>query len=406
MTSTTGAARAAHLHPSDLRALARIATDATAGVVDLVESMHMSIAPAALSRHASLPYRALRGATRLVGGGAEMSLAQVTELLGRRDNSPQRASALAIINGLWGDYLHNIDSPLALPMSFRYGDAALAPPRRKLLILVHGLCNDSRTWERNDPDAFAAASGLPAAPGLPAARDYGDALARDLGYSPVYLTYNTGLHISTNGRALAMMIDALLAAWPCPVDEIALLGHSMGGLVARSACFYGEMAGSEWVDRLRSIVCLGSPHHGVPLEQRGNLLNVLLDSTPFLAPFSRLGKRRSAGITDLRYGNLVDEDWLGRDRFANGRDDRCLVAPTPGVRYFAVAATLGRRADSVATRLLGDGLVPLDSALGRHPSPARCNTFDEANTWIAYGMSHQDLLARPEVYERIALWLA
>ncbi len=137
-----------------------------------------------------------------------------------------------------------------------------------------------------------------------------------------------------------------------------------------------------------------------------NLLNVLLDSTPFLAPFSRLGKRRSAGITDLRYGNLVDEDWLGRDRFANGPDDRCLVAPTPGVRYFAVAATLGRRADSVATRLLGDGLVPLDSALGRHPSPARCNTFDEANTWIAYGMSHQDLLARPEVYERIALWLA
>jgi len=264
MTSTTEAARAAHLHPSDLRALARIATDATTGVVDLVESMHMSIAPAALSRHASLPYRALRGATRLVGGGAEMSLAQVTELLGRRDDSPQRASALAIINGLWGDYLHNIDSPLALPMSFRYGDAALAPPRRKLLILVHGLCNDSRTWERNDSDAFAAAPGLPAAdPGLPAARDYGDALARDLGYSPVYLTYNTGLHISTNGRALAMMIDALLAAWPCPVDEIALLGHSMGGLVARAYLqSHGEV-------RVARLVTLGTPHQGSELARIG-----------------------------------------------------------------------------------------------------------------------------------------
>lgn len=394
MDLTTETARAAHLHPSDLRAAARIVTDAITGVVDLVETMHLGLVPAALGRRAPvarLPYRAVRGATRLIGGGAEMSLAQVTELLGRRDDSPQRQAVLGVLNGLWGDYLQETGSPLALPMSFRFGDEALAPPRRKIVVLVHGLCMDSHGWEwRWDGGRH----------------DHGAALARDLGYSPVYLTYNSGLHISANGRALAMMLDALLAVWPVPVDEIALVGHSMGGLVARSAGFYGELAGYPWVDRLRSLVCLGSPHHGVPLERRGNLLNVLLDGSPLLAPFSRLGKRRSAGITDLRYGNLVDEDWAGRDRFAHGPDDRCHVPPTPGVRYYALAATLGRRADSAAARLLGDGLVPLDSALGLHPHADRCLPFDETNTWVGYGMSHLDLLRRPEVYARLAGWLA
>ena len=131
----------------------------------------------------------------------------------------------------------------------------------------------------------------------------------------------------------------------------------------------------------------------------------MLDATPYAAPFGRLGKRRSAGITDLRYGNIVDEDWLDRDRFAHGPDDRCLVPPLPGVEHYAIAATLGLSTDSLRHRLLGDGLVPLDSALGRHASAERCLTFDEAHRWIGYGMSHLDLLRLPAVYERLVTWL-
>ncbi|MCO5181641.1 MAG: GPI inositol-deacylase [Candidatus Promineofilum sp.] len=392
MTASTGSNKVAHFHPSDLRALARVATDAAAGIIELVEDVHMRVVPpAAATGLAPLTYRTLRGAARVVGNGAEMTLAQVSELLGRREDSAQRRAALAVLNGLWGDYLARTDSPLALPMAFRYGDGALSPPRRKIVVLIHGLCMDDRGWARN---------------GLAAPHDHGAALARDLGYSAVYLSYNSGLHISTNGRGLAIMLQALLEAWPVPVEELALVGHSMGGLVARSAGHYGPALAHEWPARLRSVVFLGTPHHGAPLERGGNWLNVMIDASPYMAPFGRLGKRRSAGITDLRYGSLVDEDWLGRDRFAPAPDDRCLVPPLPGVGYYAAAATLGGAADSPATRLLGDGLVPLDSALGRHANAGRCLSFDKTNSWVGYGMSHLDLLGHPAVYARLRDWLA
>ncbi|CUS05759.1 PGAP1 family protein [Candidatus Promineifilum breve] len=382
----------AHFHPTDLHALARIATDATTGVIDMVETIHGTILPPGVvgaGELRPLTYRALRGAARLLGDGAGLTLAQVGDVLGRRDDSPQRRAVLSALNGLWGDYLDEIDSPLALPMSFQLGEAA--EPTGKLAVLVHGLCMNGAGWARADGNGGVV--------------DHGAALARDLGYTPVYLTYNSGLHVSTNGRALATMLDALVGVWPRPVEELVLIGHSMGGLVIRSAGFYGTAADLGWLDRLRAVIFLGTPHHGADWERRGNLLNVMLDATPYAAPFGRLGKRRSAGITDLRYGNIVDEDWLDRDRFAHGPDDRCLVPPLPGVEHYAIAATLGLSTDSLRHRLLGDGLVPLDSALGRHASAERCLTFDEAHRWIGYGMSHLDLLRLPAVYERLVTWL-
>jgi pimeloyl-ACP methyl ester carboxylesterase len=200
------------------------------------------------------------------------------------------------------------------------------------------------------------------------------------------------------------MLAALVDVWPRPVAELILIGHSMGGLVIRSAFHYGAAAGHDWPERLRAAVFLGTPHHGAPLERHGNLINVLMDASPYVAPFTRLGKRRRAGITDLRYSSLIDDDWAGRDRFAHGPCNTCIV-PLPDAPSFTVAAVLGGAADSPATRLLGDGLVPLDSALGRHTDPARALPFDESNSWIGYGMGHLDLLGRPEVYERILQWL-
>ena len=128
------------------------------------------------------------------------------------------------------------------------------------------------------------------------------------------------------------------------------------------------------------------------------------DSSPYVAPFSRLGKRRSAGITDLRYGSLVDEDWHGHDRFAHRADERAIVPLPAGARSYAVAASLGAAGDSSTVgRLVGDGLVPLDSALGRHADPARALPFDD--TWIGYEMSHRELLTRPEVIAQVVRWL-
>ena len=119
---------------------------------------------------------------------------------------------------------------------------------------------------------------------------------------------------------------------------------------------------------------------------------------------ARLGKLRSAGITDLRYGNLADEDWHGRDRFARG-DRRRFVALPEGVRCYAIAATTGSKPRGRRRPLPGDGLVPLASALGHHDHPDFDLGMPKSRQWIAHDCGHLDLLDRPAVYRRIRRWL-
>jgi pimeloyl-ACP methyl ester carboxylesterase len=259
--------------------------------------------------------------------------------------------------------------------------------RAKVLVLVHGLCLNDLQWRRKD-------------------HDHGAALEADAGFTSVYLHYNSGLHVSANGRAFAECLEALLKAWPAPVAELAIVGHSMGGLVARSAWHYGQLAGHAWPRSVRRIVFLGTPHHGAPLERGGNWVNVALDASPYTVAFARLGKIRSAGITDLRHGNLLDEDWRDRDRFAHSTDERAIVRLPKGVECYAIAATVSKKAGALSGRILGDGLVPVDSALGRHAEAARDLGFPESRQWIGYGMGHLDLLDRREAYDQVKQWLS
>ncbi len=194
--------------------------------------------------------------------------------------------------------------------------------------------------------------------------------------------------------------------WPVPLAELAIIGHSMGGLVSRSACHYGRLSGHAWPRHLKKLVLLGTPHHGAPLERGGHWVDILLGLSPYTAPLARLGKIRSAGITDLRHGNLLDEDWAGRDRFERGGDRRRPVPLPEGVRCYALAVTLAREGGGLGDRLLGDGLVSVNSALGRHPDPNRTLGFPPARQWVGYGMNHLDMLGRPEAYEQIKQWLA
>jgi pimeloyl-ACP methyl ester carboxylesterase len=392
---------------ADLRGVNRLTIAGIAGVVDLVEAMHQQIAsvPGLLAKPrrdrtsgiTRLVYRSIHGVIGLVGHGLDTLLAQFEPLLGERSTWPGRESLLAALNGVLGDYLAASNNPLAITMQLRRGGAALPIEREllaaaipdagdKLLVLLHGLCMSDVQWKRKG-------------------HDHGAALARDLGYTPVYLHYNSGLHISTNGQAFAGQLESLVNNWPSPVTELVLIGHSMGGLVVRSACHYGAQAKQQWLRRLDKIVFLGTPHHGAPLERGGNWVDVLLSSTAYSAPLARLGKIRSAGITDLRYGNLVDEDWHKRDRFARSGDRRVPVPLPEGVACFAIAASTGKSAGALPERLIGDGIVPLESALGHHANPKLAIDFEPSRQWVAYGTHHLDLLSRPEVYAHIKIWL-
>ncbi len=395
-------------HVTDLRGVSRMAIDATTGLVDLVEALQTRIArkPAkaggplvegAIRGITSLVYGTIRGVTRAVGSGIDGVLAQLGPLLGNLESSRGREALLAALNGVLGDYLVETHNPLALDMQLRRDGkaielettalaASLETASRHLVVLVHGLCLNDLQWQRNE-------------------HDHGAALARDLGVTPVYLRYNTGLHISTNGKAFAQRLESLVAAWPGTLESLAIVGHSMGGLVARSAVHHAAETGQRWPRKLRKLVFLGTPHHGAPLERGGHWIDVLLGVTPYTEPFRRLGRARSAGITDLRHGCLLDEDWQGRDRFAHGADMRRPVPLPKDVACFAIAAHLGKGTDEIKQHLLGDGLVPIQSALGRHPDPRFDLGFPPERLWIAHETSHLDLLSSPAVYHHVRDWI-
>jgi pimeloyl-ACP methyl ester carboxylesterase len=210
-----------------------------------------------------------------------------------------------------------------------------------------------------------------------------------------------------NGRQLAAMLEKLVHEWPVPVEELVIVGHSMGGLVARSACHYGEAAGHAWPRRLSKLVFLGTPHHGSPLERAGNGLDSLLGLSPYTRPFTRLGRTRSHGITDLRFGIVLEDDWRDRDRYAPMREDPRTPVPLPaGVACYTAAAVRADRHEARSARLLGDGLVPLASALGEHEDSRFALDFSAGHRWVGPGLGHLDLLSSPQVFAQVGRWLA
>lgn len=393
---------------TDYKGLARLITAATIGITDLVEAMHRRVVhppflPSTPVQHlisniAEITFKSIRGSARLIGDGADIALEKLASGLEDMEVSEEREAMRSIVNGVIGDYLEENENPLAIGMQFRkegktitLNSQSLAEAypaiNGKILVMVHGLCMNDIQWSRNK-------------------HNHGEALAEAFHKTPIYLHYNTGRHTSTNGKDFNRLLEELVQHWPVPVEELVIVAHSMGGLVSRSAFHYGKQEQSSWTRLLKKIVFLGTPHQGAPLEKAGNYVDVVLEAIPYAKPFARLGKIRSAGITDLRYGNLVDTDWQNSDRFHMLGDQRQSIPLPEGVDCYSIAGALGEATDSASSLLLGDNMVRVSSALGQHEDPAKSLDFRNEHIWVAHECSHFDLLSKPEVYSRIVEWIA
>jgi len=319
--------------------------------------------------------------------------------------------AESALNGVVGDYLEARGNPLATGMRLRHGGrplelgtaelrAALPDATGKLVIFVHGLgCSDS-VWSPSARSSDARA---------PGPVSFADELGRAHGYTSLCLRYNSGLHVSENGRELARLLAELHAAYPVAIESIALVGHSMGGLVARSAAHHADELGAAWLASLEHVLSIGTPHFGAPLARAGHVVSSLaaLVDTAATQVSAKVLRARSAGIKDLSFGALLDSDW--RDDWRDGKAEASLFAAdagpcrfVEGVAYGYIAARF-RPAGTRAAEWIGDLLVHLPSASGSHESPTRHIPFHMGH--IVDGAHHVALTTHPDVYRQLERFL-
>jgi hypothetical protein len=406
--------------PQEARAMVRLAGRMVAGLTSHVQRVHQAVAarPFRLTSPAATPVRLVHDAVaggvyatvRASGLAAGVVAGELLAATRRQDSVPAGSSpagnlALAALNAAVGHRLAEAGDPLAIRMAVRLRGRDLAADRAalaaafptattRLAVFLHGLGETENAWRlharRHYQDPRVC---------------YGTRLADDFGYTPVYLRYNTGLHVSDNGRLLAGLLEEVVANWPTTVEELILVGHSMGGLVARSGCHQGQQAGAGWVACVRHVVCLGAPHLGAPLEQGAALLGVALGAVAETRPFATVLNGRSAGIKDLRHGYLLEDDWGGCDDpdtcLADHRSDVPLLATA---NHYVVAATVTGDPRHRLGRVVGDLLVLPASAHGRHRYRRHIPFPPEARRELG-PLHHFQLLNHPAVYEAIRAWL-
>ncbi|MGH3362059.1 MAG: lipase family alpha/beta hydrolase, partial [Nocardioides sp.] len=299
----------------------------------------------------------------------------------RLEAEPRGRFVSSAVNGLIGDRLERERPHLSIPMGVRVDGrdvlletdaltAAFPGAASRLVVFLHGLCENEAYWNRGRERLGTT---------------YGEMLA-GRGWTPVFLRANTGLGLRPNGVALAALMQRLVDAWPVEVDRIALVGHSMGGLVIRAAGAVASDAEQPWTARVSDVVTLGTPHLGAPVARGVGQGSRGLGRFPETAAFGRILDWRSVGVHDLVAGLAAD------------------VPPLPHARYRLVSATLTSSARHPVGHLVGDLLVRQPSAYGRDARGAEL--FPGADVLHVGRADHFDLLNHPDLHEALRRWLA
>ena len=404
------------MRSEEIRASGQLATRTLADTVSHVEQVHRAVAGRtfALTAPVSLPARVIHDVIassvytliRETGLAAGLVASQLVGAAGGSvspaGSTPRSNLALAVLNATLGDELADQGSPLAIAMAVRCVRADVVPRRAslevafpeataKVAVFLHGLGENEESW-RLHADRH----------GLGTESTYGSRLAEDFGYTPVYLRYNTGLHISENGQFLTSLLDDVVAAWPTPVTELILVGHSMGGLVSRSACHYAHQVNHSWVSKLRHVFYLGTPHLGAGLEQWVSRLSGVFGKLDESRPLASILDRRSAGIKDLSAGYLLDDHW--RNEGLGSKRETDDVPLIPWANHYAISATVTTSLDHPLGRWMGDFLVQPDSARGQSRDGGHM-PFPVEHTRHFGGLHHFNLLNHPSIYEALREWL-
>jgi pimeloyl-ACP methyl ester carboxylesterase len=409
---------------TDLGGAAAITGRGLAATTGLVRDLHSAFAGRVfgLTGPSAVPVRVMhegisRGVYAAVGGGLRATSYAAGVVAGAvvARRTPAEAYVpladrvrgnvvVGALNGAWGDSLVRQRNPLALSMTIRVegrdvaldaGSLAAAFPEAgdDVVVFLHGLCETELSWWVGARNHY----------GNPRS-SHGYRLEQEIGATPVYLRYNTGRHISDNGEDFAALLDELVENWPTEISRLTLVGHSLGGLVIRSACCRGQEDERPWVDRVRRIVYLGAPHLGAPLEVAVARASAAMRRLPETRPIATALASRSVGIKDLRYGDLLAADWSSIEDLDAWREEPANCAPLlPSAEHYYIGATVTREQDHLVARLIGDALVTFPSASGAGRNRRLELEIDRGRH--LGGLHHFDLLNHPRVWELLEQWL-
>ncbi|MGO1756304.1 MAG: lipase family alpha/beta hydrolase [Psychrobacter sp.] len=385
--------------------LAQLATMGVVEVTDIVEAIHREVILRPLGRFnenqlnnwqrsiTGRLYGTIRQVMITVGDSLGSVLRVYKKIVNRKTVQPLPDSLkklVNVLNGVMGDHLVNNQNALAIPMVLydKEGNAQRSGLSGRVVILCHGLCMSHLSWQSKKGNDLSEAISI-----------------SQPDTTVLMLDYNTGRRISRNGRQLSKFLQGLVDDNP-NISQIDLVGHSMGGLVARSALFYGEQDHFEWVKRVGNLITLGSPHHGAVLERIGNYVQEIIAKLPFAGSLAKLGEMRSAGIIDLRHGSILDADWKTLDqRSVLPQDFRHPTKLPSGIKtYFVASALVETHFDSKMTNMLGDGLVSVASALGED-DVEHALFVPEGHKAMFYSVSHMNLIHSRRVREQVVEWL-
>lgn len=353
-------------------------------------------------RHKTLPHHlhhaiagtvfASIGGSLRAGGRAFRTVDQWRPIGPPLERSAHGQFVVSALNGLVGEQIAEHTPAMSFELSLRKdghdvppraGDLAVAFPQAadSVVVFVHGLCENENYWRRRARPLVE--QGLGEGPTKP--RSYGDRLADDLGWTPLFIRANTGASVRESGVALHALMTQVVENWPVEVRRVALVGHSMGGLIVRAACDL-DSSYDRWTGLVTDVISLGTPHLGSPVERSIALGMRVAAKVPELAPYRRIFMQRSAGVLDLSEG-MPDPP-----------------RPLPRARYRLVAATLTRTTTHPMAIAIGDMLVQPRSAFGRPVGGEEL--FPGADTLHVPNADHFDLLNHHDIYDAIREWLA
>lgn len=295
--------------------------------------------------------------------------------------------AQAAVNGWYGDVFDTQKHLLAMDMTLRNDGRAIAleasaiaaaypNATSKVCVLVHGLCSTEWVWEMQSEAHYGDAELC-----------LGARMTQTFGYTALHVRYNSGRAIAENGEELAAFVSELVRNYPVAIDDIVVIGHSMGGLVSKHAVHRAQVDRAPWLEKLKRVICVGSPHEGSALERFAEATERVFGVIPTAATSvaAELLKTRSRGIRDLYHGRSSQDD---------------MVPLADHVDYHYIGATLTADTEHFVSQFVGDILVAPHSSMESKREAHRV-TRD-----ILGGIDHVSLANHPLTWGVIQSYLA